>query len=85
MTSLSASRPIPRIALNKNELAMAIGFSLHEIDDMIVDGVLPKPRRRGRRRYWLITEIEAALTDQPYEGEASRPGEASDDDDWEVT
>lgn len=85
MTTLSASRPVPRIALNKSELAMAIGFSLNEIDQMIEDGALPKPRRRGRRRYWLTAEIEAALTDQPYEGEILKPGEASDDEDWEVT
>lgn len=82
MTSLSAARPVPRIALNRGELAMAIGFSTDEVDEMVMDGTLPKPRRRGRRKYWLVAEVEAALTDQPYEGETSRPGEAADEEDW---
>lgn len=82
MTALAHSRPVPRISLNRTEVALAIGVSLNAIDEMVKEGALPQPRRWRKRKIWLVAEIEAALTELPQDGQTPAPGEAADDDDW---
>ena len=85
MTSLGSHRPVPRISLNRVEVALAIGVSPGSVDRMVEDGSLPRPRRWMTRKIWLVSEIEAALTDLPVDGQTASQGETPpDDDDWDV-
>lgn len=84
MTSLASSRPVPRIGLNRTEVALALGISPNSVDEMVDDGTLPRPRRWRKRKIWLVSEIEAALTDLPQDGQSTDQGAADDDYDWEA-
>lgn len=85
MTSLGTVRPVPRISLNRVEVALAIGVSPDSVDRMVKDGSLPRPRRWQTRKIWLVSEIEAALTELPVDGQTAPQGETPpDDDDWDV-
>ncbi len=70
------SRPtaptIQRLALNRSEVALAIGVSPNTIDAMVSEGFLPPPRRWHSRKVWLVSEITAAMLDWPEEGESNR-------------
>lgn len=73
-------RQIPRLALNRNELALAIGVSANSVDAMVKEGALPPPRKWHTRKLWLVSEIEAAMSDWPADGTTLN----DDDDDWVV-
>lgn len=77
------ARPIPRIALNRTEVAVAIGVSADSVDTMVDEGVLPQPRRWHTRKIWLVSEIEAFLTELPADGQPRGKETAADEDeDW---
>jgi predicted DNA-binding transcriptional regulator AlpA len=64
-------RPVPRIGLNRAELALAIGFSENTVDTMIAEGFLPRPRMWRKRKVWLLAEVEASMSEWPTDlGEA---------------
>lgn len=84
MSSLGQARPVPRISLNRIEVALAIGVSPDSVDEMVLDGTLPKPRRWRKRKIWLVSEIEAALTELPTDGQNLIQEQAPDDEDWEA-
>lgn len=84
MVSPGQSRPIPRISLNRVEVALALGVSPNSVDEMVLDGTLPKPRRWRTRKIWLVSEIEAALTELPTDGQNQLQEQAPDDEDWEA-
>lgn len=71
-------RQIPRLALNRNELALAIGVSGNSVDAMVKEGALPPPRKWHTRKLWLVSEVEAAMSDWPADGAALDDGY----DDW---
>ena len=62
-------RPIVRLALNRSELALSIGVSATSIDLMVTEGVLPPARRWHSRKLWIVSEVEACLTEMPVDGE----------------
>lgn len=63
-----APRPVPRIGLNRTELALALGISPNTLDEMVADGSLPPPRVWHSRKIWRIAEVEAAMSEWPQEG-----------------
>ena len=65
---LSSQRPIVRLALNRAEVAMAIGVRAGSVDQMVEEGMLPPPRRWHSRKLWLVSEIEARLNEWPIDG-----------------
>jgi predicted DNA-binding transcriptional regulator AlpA len=74
------ARPIPRIALNRTEVAVAIGVSADSVDTMVDEGVLPRPRRWHTRKIWLVSEIEAFLTELPSDGQPRVKETATDEE-----
>lgn len=83
MTALA--RAVPRLSLNRSEVALSLGFSTNTVDEMVMEGALPQPRRWRGRKVWLVSELEAALTEWP--ADAQHRGEektAGDDEDWTV-
>jgi len=71
MTAKQADRrPIIRLALNRTEVALAIGVSVSSIDQMVAEAVLPPPRKWHTRKLWLVSEIEAHLNEWPTEDES---------------
>lgn len=70
---LAERRPIIRLALSRAELALSIGVSVGSIDEMVEEGALPHPRRWHSRKLWLVSEVEAHLSQWPSDG---------DDDGW---
>jgi predicted DNA-binding transcriptional regulator AlpA len=56
---------VPRLGLNRVEVAAAIGVSVNTVDLMVVEGFLPPPRRWHSRKVWLVQEIAAAMMDWP--------------------
>lgn len=78
----SENRHIPRIALNRSEVALAIGVSTNTVDLMVKEGALPQPRKWHSRKIWIVAEIEAALTEWPVDGYV---GFDCDEDEWRAT
>lgn len=66
-------RPVIRLALNRSEVAIAIGVSVSSLDVMVSEGALPPPRLWHSRKLWIVSEIEAALGDLPIDGEERWP------------
>lgn len=61
-------RPIPRLALSRSEVSVAVGVSVGSVDLMVAEGALPQPRVWHKRKLWLVSEVEAALYDWPIFG-----------------
>lgn len=59
----------PRLALNRAELALSLGFCVNTIDVLVKDGRIPPPRRFNKRKIWLVHEVTAALTEWPSDGQ----------------
>jgi len=78
-TVVQIKRGVPRLALNRNELALAIGVSTNTIDLMVKEGALPRPRRWHSRKIWIVSEIEAAMSEWP---EDDVPDVTADRDLW---
>lgn len=65
-------RSVPRLGLNRAELALSIGVSAK----MVEQGALPHPRRWHSRKIWIVAEVEAAMMLWP----SDSPPEDNDDD-----
>jgi predicted DNA-binding transcriptional regulator AlpA len=78
----SENRLVPRIGLNRAELAIAIGVSPNTIDRMVEEGALPPPRKWHSRKIWIVTEVEAAMLEWPSDG---RPVQDADMDEWKAS
>lgn len=82
--SVDLNRNVPRIGLNRLEVAMAIGVSANTVDAMVKEGYLPKPRKWHTRKVWLVSDLVAAMASWPEEGFTA--GEDADDgDDWRAS
>lgn len=80
----SEMRAVPRLGLNRTELALAIGVSPSTVDLMVTEGALPHPRKWHSREIWILAEVEAAMFSWPSDG----PAVPYDDDDpraWEMS
>ncbi|MCV9997301.1 hypothetical protein OE766_03490 [Pararhizobium sp. YC-54] len=80
MPPSSQTRNIPRLGLNRNELALAIGVSVNTVDKMVQDGALPPPRKWNTRKIWIVSEVEASMLEWPADG-----APIDDDDEWRAT
>ncbi|TCN30286.1 helix-turn-helix transcriptional regulator [Sinorhizobium americanum] len=78
----AAVRTVPRIGLNRDEVALALGVSVNTVDQMVEEGYLPKPKRWHTRKVWQVSAIEAALSEWPEDGAGRRGQDAGGDDDW---
>ena len=76
-------RAVPRLGLNRSEVALAIGVSANTVDVMVREGALPPPRRWNNRKIWLVAEIEAAMLEWPADGTA--PAIDDDADHWRAS
>jgi predicted DNA-binding transcriptional regulator AlpA len=68
MINQTLRRPVVRLALNQAEVALAIGVSVSSVTAMVAEGILPPARRWRSRKLWLVSEIEAALSELPVDG-----------------
>ncbi len=73
---------VPRIGLNRVEVALALGVSPNTVDVMVGEGVLPPPKKWHTRKVWLISEIVAAMAEWPTENQGSLVRDADEGDDW---
>lgn len=60
---------MPRLAMSKTDLALAIGVSTTSIDQMVAEQALPPPRVWHSRRLWLVAEVEGYLNEWPNDGD----------------
>lgn len=79
------SRNVPRLGLNRSEVAMAIGVSANTVDLMVEEGFLPRPRKWHSRKVWLVAEIAAAMSEWPEDGIPKLREGADDGDDWRAS
>lgn len=79
------SRPIPRLGLNRAEVAVAIGVSVGTVDQMVEEGFLPRPKKWHTRKVWLVPEIVAAMAGWPEDGILKQGEGADDGDDWRAS
>ncbi|MDK1377072.1 MULTISPECIES: hypothetical protein [unclassified Sinorhizobium] len=75
----SEHRSVPRLGLNRNEVALALGVSVNSVDLMVAEGFLPQPRRWRSRKIWIVSEIELAMLEWPVDGATA------DGNDWRAT
>ncbi len=78
-TSIDMQRPVPRLALSRAEVAIAIGVCGNTVDQMVEEGFLPQPRRFHRRKVWLVADIAAAMQAWP-EDETGRKATVTEGD-----
>ena len=72
-------RPVPRIAMSIDDLALSLGVSVNTVRSMVEAGALPRPHMWGRRRLWRVAEIDAALSEWPTDGDSQQGAEAPDE------
>lgn len=67
MTARAAILPAscPPRGLNRREAAAYVGVSPSEFDKMVEEGVMPKPKRRGRRTIWDRIALDGAFDALP--------------------
>lgn len=65
--SLSASRPIPRRGLSRDEAAMYVGIGATKFDEMVNDGRMPKPKKIDTRKVWDVRQLDLAFEALPNE------------------
>ncbi|MFK4823189.1 helix-turn-helix transcriptional regulator [Paenochrobactrum sp. BZR 588] len=75
---------VPRIGLNRSEVALAIGVSPNTVDVMVSEGMLPPPKKWHSRKVWLISEIIAAMAEWPTEAHGVIGIGADDGEDWQA-
>ncbi len=78
------SRPVPRLGLNRAEVAIAIGVSVNTVDLMVEEGFLPKPRKWHSRKVWLVQEIVGAMAEWPEDGFSKQWKDAGGED-WSMS
>lgn len=77
---MKIDRSVPRLGLNRSEVALSIGVSTNTVDLMVKEGFLPQPRKWHSRKIWLVSEIEAAMMQWPRDGHAE-----DDEDEWSAS
>ncbi|MFC6489692.1 helix-turn-helix transcriptional regulator [Nitratireductor sp. GCM10026969] len=58
-------RPVPRIGMRINDVALSLGVSPNTVLKMVEEGRLPRPRVWNRTKLWRVAEIDAALAEWP--------------------
>ena len=81
--TVDLSRNVPRLGLNRLEVAQAIGVSANTVDLMVEEGFLPKPRKWHSRKVWLVSDVVAAMASWPEEGIEQRKEAGGED--WSMS
>ena len=68
--ALSASRPIPRRGLSREEAAMYVGISASKFDELVANGRMPGPVKIDSRKVWDIRLLDVAFDALPSENPA---------------
>jgi predicted DNA-binding transcriptional regulator AlpA len=84
MTTVDLNRNVPRLGLNRLEVAQAIGVSANTVDVMVEEGFLPKPRKWHSRKVWLVAEIVTAMSAWPEDGYLTSE-EGAGNDEWRAS
>lgn len=85
-TTIDLSRNVPRLGLNRSEVAVALGVSANTVDVMVEEGFLPRPRKWHTRKVWLVSDILTAMAAWPEDGIlVKREEDADDSDDWRAS
>ena len=71
MTSVSEMTGYPPRGLSRDEAARYIGVSPSKFDEMVSDGLMPRPKRIGSRVVWDRLKLEAAFSDLPDDNRAN--------------
>jgi|UPI00056580EE predicted DNA-binding transcriptional regulator AlpA len=79
-TTVDISRNVPRLGLNRSEVALAIGVSVNTVDLMVEEGFLPRPRKWHSRKVWLVAEVAATMSEWPEDGIPKQREDADDGD-----
>ncbi len=74
-----AGRLILRRGLDEVEAAVYLSLSPSKFRQMVMQGIMPRPRLAGRRRIWDVDELDRAFRDLPREGGEEGGGAA---DSW---
>lgn len=74
---------VPRIALSRADLCIALGVCGNSIDQMVAEGFLPPARQWHKRKMWIVHEVQAALLEWPT---AAVPVSRKDEEeDWSMS
>ena len=77
--SLALPLSLPPRGLCRQIASAYIGVGVTKFDQMVKEGTMPKPRIHGGRKLWDRSELDAAFSDLPHEGEASKSRNPWDD------
>ncbi len=66
-----AGRLILRRGLDEVEASIYLSLSPSKFRQMVVQGIMPRPRLAGRRRIWDVDELDRAFRELPREGGGS--------------
>ena len=58
----------PRLALRAREVAQSLGIGRASLYSLVASGRFPRPVKLGRSAVWLMTDIEAFLSNAPRGG-----------------
>lgn len=53
------SNPLPRLLVNRRQVAGMVGLCERMISGMVSAGRFPRPHKLGRRSVWKVAEVEA--------------------------
>ena len=62
---------LPPRGLSREEAARYIGFGTTKFDEMVKDGLMPRPKRVGRRTIWDRWSLDTAFEELPGEDDAN--------------
>lgn len=79
---IAPGQSVPRLCLNRNEVAASLGVSPNTVDEMVREGNLPEPKRWHTRKLWLVSEISAYIAEWPTDGGTGRAIAPSTEDVW---
>jgi predicted DNA-binding transcriptional regulator AlpA len=63
------ARDLPRLGLNREESAAAIGVCGTTFDKMVREGRMPRPKMIGSKKLWFLESLKAAFMALPEEEE----------------
>jgi predicted DNA-binding transcriptional regulator AlpA len=73
-----------RAGLSRLEAAEMIGVSPTLFDQLVRDGIMPPPKKIGRRRVWKRQDVEKWFDDLPYAGVDEQNTEPEASSEWTV-
>lgn len=75
MTASPFSSSMPAICVNKSSAAAMLNLSPGKFSELVQLGSMPKPRRVGSRRLWLVAELYTCAAALPSQDEEDSWGD----------